>query len=754
MVAKDAILSDSLQSSGFFEGKKAQVTLGTIQPHGALLVVHAETRQIVQASANTQAFLGQEALSLINQPLNSVLEDTVIHDMLEHLGADTNGGQQYQCCLAALCDAGPLVLFAHHVPQHLILEFERLQGEEIVDSPTKRNMLFALENADSLAELVNVAVKAVRDLTGFDRVMLYRFLPDNCGEVIAESRNSKFESYLGYRFPESDIPEEARAMYMRCMLRQTVNAKAEPVPLVPKDVYYLGRPISLEGAMLRCTVPHHLKYLQNMGITSNLSISIVVGGRLWGLVTCHHREEYVVPPATRTHLEYLGRLLNLLVRQKNRLDTDRFREQLRVRQVRLLRAAAVTTNPLEALKQPALELPKLMRSGGVIIYFDGQWQTLGDVPSGSFASKLLAWLASQVSGVVWHTDSLAKEWPEAQKYSDLASGVLAVSVGTGWQECVIWLRPQSKTMVTWSGSVARKHSPHPSEDSKVHTYVEHVLDHSEPWHLGEIEEADVLQKALTVSLGERLSVMRNMNAELEQSNKDWKRFAFVIAHDMQEPVRLITQFSDLFRQRYRDKLDRRGERVLQTIFQEAKRIRSLVDDLYTYTELLSIAQIERLPVNLTGVLAESLKDLQGEIDSTGAKIRLSDSLPTVQGDRARLQELMTHLISNAIIFHDEKEPIVEVGAHAHQRGWDITFKDNGVGIDPHYHELIFELFQRLGPRPLNGGNGIGLSLCQRIAHAHGGNITIKSKIGEGSTFTLFLPGGSEVSDTDSSWIIE
>lgn len=737
MAAKDVSSSDFLRSSGQLSEDRVSVhyTPRAIQPHGALLIVVAETCEIIQASANTLLFLGQEAESLVNTALGDLLAESVITSMLNQLSTKTESSRQFQKHLEAMGEAGPLVLSAHRVSQYFILEFEPVQSEQI-DSSTIHNMLFALENADSLAELADVTVKAVRDLTGFDRVMIYRHLPNNDAEVVADAHSAKFRSCAGERFSKADIPEEAKTMYRRHLLRHTSNVKAPAIPLIPEDVTHFGRPISLEGALLRCAVPKYLEHLDNTGIMASLSISIVVGGRLWGLVSCHHREAYVLPPAIRTHLEYLGRLLNLLVRQKHRLDTDRFREKIRPRQVRLLRAAAVTTHPLSALKEPALELPKLMRASGAIIYFDGRWQTLGDVPKGSFVPKLLAWLAAQVPGVVWHTDSLAREWPEAQQYRDLASGVLAISVGTGWQECVIWLRPQSQTTVMWSEGSAPKNA---IQQGSSCVYVENVDDHSEPWHLGEIEEADVLQKALTVSLGERLSVMRNMNAELEQSNKDWKRFAFVIAHDMQEPVRLITQFSDLFRQRYRDKLDKRGERVLQTIFQEAKRIRSLVDDLYTYTELLSISQIERLPVNLTGVLAEARKGLQSEIDSVKAEIRVTDSLPTVYGDRDRLQELMTHLISNAIMFHGDASPVIEISVRANSRGWDIMFKDNGVGIDPHYHELVFELFQRLGPRPDYGGNGIGLSLCQRIAHAHGGNITVESNLGEGSVFTLFLP---------------
>ncbi|ULH16971.1 ATP-binding protein (plasmid) [Deinococcus sp. KNUC1210] len=708
---------------------------GSIQPHGAVVTVDAATHLIQQVSLNAGLHLGQLPEALLGQELSLLVSEPAVQDLVAALPTGIPDHVQYRVILEL--SAGRTALTAHRTADLLILEFEAAEAEHATGPQALRNAVFALESAPSLLDLADVAARAVRDLSGFDRVMIYRFAEDDSGEVIAEARRDDLHSFLGHLFPESDIPAQARALYVRHLLRLTADTQATPIPLEPVLNPQTAQPTPLGGAVLRSTSPMHLQYLRNMGVGSSLSVSIVVNGRLWGLIACHHQTAFVVPPATRTALEYLGRLLNLQVQIKHRADIELFRQHLQDRRAVIVDAATHSVAPLETLGAEALDLMGMMRASGMILFFEGRWQAQGDTPEPAQVEALLAWLRSR-EGTLFHTDALSEHWAPAASYLQSASGLLAISVGAGWNEGVIWLRPERSMAVAWGGATPEQAKDALGPRRSFETYVQTVQAHALPWHAGEIAEAQELHRALTAALGARLNVIRSLNAALEQSNAEWRQYAFVIAHDMQEPVRLITQFTELFHLRYRQQVDEGGERLIHFILQETARLHSLTQDLHTYTALLSAPSPVRRPVELDRLVSESLKKLESQLQSSGGTVQIAGPLPTVQADVARLRELLMHLLKNALTFGGP-EPSVRIGAQRRRNAWDITVQDFGTGIAPEYHDKVFGLFQRLGHREDSAGNGIGLALCRKIAETHGGTLQLTSGPGQGTTLTFHLP---------------
>ncbi|GMA15431.1 GAF domain-containing protein (plasmid) [Deinococcus metallilatus] len=715
---------------------------GSIQPQGALLTVDAGTQLILQVSANTGPHLGHPPDTLRGNPLTTLLPEAALQPLLAALPAGSPDHLQYRATLDL--PSGRTALTAHRVGDLLILEFEASEGHDPTGPQALRNAVFALESAPSLAELTREAAALVREISGFDRVMVYRFARDASGEVIAEARREGLPPFLGHRFPESDIPAQARALYVRHLLRLTADTHAAPVPLEPVLNPQTGQPTPLGGAVLRATSPMHLQYLRNMGVASSLSVSIVVEGRLWGLISCHHLTAYVVPPGTRTALEYLGRLLSLQVQVKARADTDAFRARLQARHARLVEAAAHSLAPLDTFADEGLDLEGLMRASGVIVFFEGRWRARGLTPEPAQVEALLAWLRTR-EGTLFHTDALSEQWPPAAAFTDRASGLLAVSVGNGWSEGVVWLRPAITTTVAWGGATPEQAKGKLGPRRSFETYVETVRGRAEPWHAGELEEAQDLQRALTAALGERLSVVRELNAALERANAEWRQYAFVIAHDMQEPVRLIAQFAELVHLRYRDQVDQGGERMIRFLLDETARLRSLTHDLHAYTALLSAPPPVRRPIALGQVLQDVLETLAPQIEETGAEVRVEEALPTLHADPARLRDLLLHLVKNALTFGGPR-PCVQVSAERVPGAWNVTVRDQGPGIAPEYHEKVFGLFQRLGRREESPGNGIGLALCRKIAERHGGSLHLTSLPGQGSALTFHLPDPGESPD--------
>lgn len=225
--------------------------------------------------------------------------------------------------------------------------------------------------------------------------------------------------------------------------------------------------------------------------------------------------------------------------------------------------------------------------------------------------------------------------------------------------------------------------------------------------------------------------------ELERSNRDLEQFAYVASHDLQEPLRKVASFTQLLQKRYGGQLDDRADQYIEFAVDGAKRMQRLIQDLLGFSRV-GRTGTERVQVDLEKALAVALSDLEDKIAATGAVVT-HDPLPTVRGEKALLEQLLVNLVGNAIKFRDpERPPVVHVDVRASERSWELSVVDNGIGIDAQYAERVFVIFQRLHPKDVYEGTGIGLALCKRIVEYHGGRIWLEPTEGGGTTvrFTI------------------
>jgi light-regulated signal transduction histidine kinase (bacteriophytochrome) len=237
---------------------------------------------------------------------------------------------------------------------------------------------------------------------------------------------------------------------------------------------------------------------------------------------------------------------------------------------------------------------------------------------------------------------------------------------------------------------------------------------------------------------EAQNALRRSNAELRRANEDLNHFAYSASHDLQEPLRMVSAYSQLLQKRYQGKLDRHADQYISYAVQGALRMETLVRDILAYTQAANIGEKGAPSLDANAVLTKVLSNLQQRIDQSGAIVTFG-RLPTVNVVEIHLVQLFQNLIGNAIKYANDRPPRVEVYAIRHEGAWLFSVKDNGIGIDPEYKEQVFGLFKRLHTNAEYSGTGIGLAICQKIVERYGGRIWVESKLGQGATFCFTLP---------------
>jgi signal transduction histidine kinase len=231
--------------------------------------------------------------------------------------------------------------------------------------------------------------------------------------------------------------------------------------------------------------------------------------------------------------------------------------------------------------------------------------------------------------------------------------------------------------------------------------------------------------------------LANKVEELARSNRDLEQFAYVSSHDLQEPLRMVSAYTQLLSERYRGKLDENADKYIGYAVEGAQRMQTLIEDLLAFSRV-GRNGVEHKATDCNAAVDAALKNLAVAIQESGV-IVTRGKLPSVHADHFQLVQLFQNLIGNAIKFRKGDAPAIKIAAERVNDEWQIAVKDNGIGISPEYQEQIFVIFQRLHTRDEYSGNGVGLAICKKIVEQHGGRIWIESRPGSGSTFLFTLP---------------
>lgn len=420
----------------------------SVQPHGALLLVREPDLVVVQASDNAAAFL-ELPDSVLGCPLGSLAGD-LLQRIQPHLHRPLS-----EIPVAVRCRVGRRAsLFdglLHRPPEGgLIIELERA-GPPVDLSGEVENALHSILAASSLRTLADETARIFKDLIGYDRVMVYRFDEEGHGEIFSERREPRLEPFLGNRYPATDIPQIARRLYERNRVRVLADVQQRPSPLVPHLSPLTGQDLDMSLCFLRSMSPIHIQYLKNMGVAATLVASLVVGGRLWGLVACHHYCPRFVHYESRAACELLAETVATRIAALESFVQAQAELSVRRLEQRMVEAISRDGDWRTALFDASQPLLQPLGASGAALLFEGQILTAGEVPGTQELRAIGAWLDNQPRAPVMATASLAADEPAFASLTPVASGLLAAPVSTSPGDYLLWLRPERIRTVTWGG---------------------------------------------------------------------------------------------------------------------------------------------------------------------------------------------------------------------------------------------------------------------------------------------------------------
>jgi chemotaxis family two-component system sensor kinase Cph1 len=737
---------------------------GSIQPYGFVLCLDEDSHQVAYASENTQDLLGIAPTELVGKGLPRLLGPERAAEIEKSFPTLTEAHQLLGVRLEQVPGQPFYKLIMHRYDRLLWLEFEPVEesGPSSLDLPYLNSALSQMLAAGSVTDFCQYTVEQVRGITGFDRVAIYRFAPDESGEIIAEACRPDLQPWLGLHYPASDIPQQARAMYLKNWLRFIPDASYVPARLVALRPPRTSRPPDMTYAVLRSVSPIHIQYLHNMGSAATMTISLIQDDQLWGMITCHHLTPRLVSYELRDLCQFIAKTFSALLSSKEKQDEQAYQLQVRERQARLFEHVSNTPNFVEGLYQKTPTLMDAFACSGAAICFEGEIIMLGTTPTKPQLQDLIAWLQTHMQQDVFYTNSYTSLNPAGLAMRGTASGFIAAALAEAPGSYLLWFRPEVVQTVTWAG---QHEKPQQLVDGQIflsprqsfEAWKQLVENTSAPWKPLEIKAtqeirlhiSDVRLKVFN-ELHARAQALNRLNMELERSNDELDSFAYVASHDLKEPLRGIHNYSLFLLEDYAERLDADGVTKLQTLVRLSQRMEGLIEGLL---QLSRVSRQELTPdeVDLNELVAGVLDLLQPRLEQTHTTVEVHGPLPTVQADFIRLQEVFANLLTNAIKYSDQASKTVLVG----QAGPGVVVpgigstsseyhifyvQDFGIGIDPKHHENIFKLFKRLHTQEkYGGGTGAGLAIAKKMIEKHGGRLWVESAPGEGATFFFAIP---------------
>lgn len=475
--------------------------LGAVQAYGCLISTSSDF-MINHVSANVEDLLHISPDKAVGGRLMDLFPERTVHDLrtkLQLLNVETKSSRLFG--YDVLGDGALFDISVHALDQNYIFEFEpKTNTENREEMSLVQPLVARVRRTKDVKSACDQAALAIQVISGFDRVMVYKFDEDGTGEVVSEKCRSHMAPFLGLRYPASDIPKQARALYLRSVLRLIADIDGDVSPIVPQTNVH-GTPMDLSLSVTRAVSPIHLEYLRNMGVAASMSVSIIKDGKLWGLFACHHETPRYIDFESRTAIELFAQFFSYELIQKIDIESRLQGKEERRMQDNLMVQLSGGTNLIDGFEIIVDELAGLIANDGVAVFSDGRYASHGEAPDETEFKKLARFLNTAPTGQVFATHNLSALYPDVENFSSDIAGVLAIPISRTPRDYIVFFRREVAKSVKWAGNPTKSVEVGPNGTrltprKSFEAWSELVRNTSAQWAESEIHAGESLRISL------------------------------------------------------------------------------------------------------------------------------------------------------------------------------------------------------------------------------------------------------------------
>lgn len=578
-------------------------------------------------------------------------------------------------------------------------------------------------------------LEAFSDTVNYDRMMIYKFLEDGSGKVIAEKKRENIESYLHLHYPESDIPKQARELYLKNKKRILSDANSEPVAILCET----DEKIDLTYCNLRSMSPIHMQYLKNGNAVSSFSTSIIIDDKLWGLVTCQNSTSKHINLVNRIQAEVLTIIAAntyTAVRAKQKLEISLELDQKNT----LLMQKFLNFENLDiALYENIEEICKYPQADGVAIIIGDKIVKFGITPSEENILRLRTWVRDELTENFFSSNEFSNIYfPDIENVSGMATAYLDSTK----KELILWFRKEQNEEIRWAGNPEKsfeiiqkkgveKMMVSPRKSFEV--YRESIKGKSEPWRIKDKIAMEKMVEIVLKASHNQFVKVKQLVAELKEVNEELDSFSYTVSHDLGTPLTVMKINAQMLLRKNKDdeNLQKRVKGIISEIDGMAEMMRNVLQLSKSKSQEIELSE------EPTKILIEKISsDSKISYGKPETEIVIKDC-PSVIADKTMLYQIFLNVITNAVKYSATQEnPLVEINGEI--IGNDVIYKisDNGIGIQNDEKEKMFKVFSRLDNAKSFKGNGVGLSIVNRLMQRIGGDISYESVPNNGTVFIL------------------
>ncbi|WP_104384326.1 ATP-binding protein [Sphingobacterium sp. HMA12] len=709
---------------------------GQIQHFGCLILFDTAHNCIGWSENWTETGLPQQSVFL-GQTLDKFINSLAIQHAidLDQILHDPTDSFKHRYVADIYLQKKPYYLSIYPFDNKIYVEIEQHRSQ----SHQFKNTFFYAKHINDSEDIWKALADNIFTVTGYDRVMIYKFSENGDGQVIAEHVVGDLEPLLGYRYPEFDIPKQARSLYTKIFARVTPDIDADPIPIWGVE----SGKLDLSMTTIRAMSPIHLQYLRNAQVKASGSFSIIINGKLWGLVACQNRLPKYIDLAQRHLAIFIVQYaVNSFLANKH-IEDNNFKLQTKSIAFELRQNLFTKKDLNKVINTLASNLMHVLRADGIAFKYLDKWHIVGQTPKKDILLSLENYFSKTISDqLFWLSDF---KWHNDQKEAVFPfPGIAGIDLENKLDFKIYFFRKEVKVEETWAGEPEKKfiYDPtksinFPSPRTSFNAWKKIVEGTAPKWKERETNFLKSLSNTIQEACLKKISEIQALNEKLIEINNILETFSYTLSHDLKNPLAALQMTAQMIRDRpglSQDFLGKAGKNMMEAI----QLMNNMLDKTVDFARTKSY-EFEYETVYPERFIENIIDDCCVRFSVHNLQFDKRSILP-IEGEKTLVYQLFLNLLSNAIKYSSNKTaPVIGVDSSFEENYVLYKIWDNGIGMSEEETERIFEIFHRLPNALQFDGSGVGLSIVKRIVDRLNAKITVDSMLNQGTIFEIRFP---------------